>query len=89
MKTYSHIYPPPLKSILTFYFEYENAKSLEEIAKRLKGEYYILQPRKDILAMRSLGEEGPTRVIFLLLEKNEKGGEIILITTKDSGLPCF
>lgn len=75
---------PPLKRVLILEFKYEEAKSLEEIKRRLEKWYCILHPRGDLLVMRSLAEEGPTKIIFLLSEKNERGGEMIIIETKDS-----
>lgn len=83
MKAYSSIHPP-LKRALIFEFEYEKAENLEEIRERLEKWYCILHPRKDLLVMRSSAEEGPTKIIFVLLEKDKRGGEIILIETKDS-----
>ncbi len=75
---------PPLKRALIFQFKYEEAKNLEDIRKRFEKWYCILKPREDLIVMRSLAEEGPPRVIFLISEKSEEGGEIILVETGDS-----
>jgi len=75
---------PPLKRVLIFEFQYGEGKSLEEVKRRLERWYCIFHPRRDLLVMRSLAEEGPTKIIFLVWEKNEEGGEIVIIETRDS-----
>jgi hypothetical protein len=80
MKTFSRL----LKRVILFEYEYREAKNLEEIAERLKKTYRILppsNPTKDALIMRSLAEKGSPKIIFLLLERDEKGGEVIILET--------
>ncbi len=80
MKTFSKT----LKRVLTFNYEYKEAKSLEEVAERLKRTYQIFQPTKDVLITRSLAEKDVVRILFVLLEENEKGGELVLLETTKS-----
>lgn len=71
----------PLKHVLVFKWNYDVARSLDDVAKFLdEGYFYVVRPREDILVATSLSKPG--LVVFIFLARNS-GGDLILIQQPD------
>ncbi|RLG38324.1 MAG: hypothetical protein DRN91_03025 [Candidatus Alkanophagales archaeon] len=68
----------PIKDVLVFRWEFAEAKTLDEVEKRFKGYYYIVRPRKDVLVTTTFTSP---YVICALLQRDERGGDFLVIQT--------
>ncbi len=66
----------PIKHVYVHEWRFDESKSLEEIAKRIKKHHYFVMPRKNILVITTPVK--PT-VIIVLIQRSIEGGELILI----------
>ncbi|MDF2955870.1 MAG: hypothetical protein OD815_001486 [Candidatus Alkanophagales archaeon MCA70_species_2] len=66
----------PIRHILFYYWEFGLARDLEDVKRRLRKYFYVLEPRLGTLVFTAPVK--PT-VIFVLEQIGERGGELMLI----------
>lgn len=75
----------PLRNVLVRNFLFEKSLSLDEVARRLEeAGFFLLRPRKDVLAATSRSQ--PHSLLLLFLQRRAEGGELILIQTYEGRL---
>ncbi len=71
-------YPFPLKHVLVFRWFFEDAKTVDELVRRLReNHFYVVRPRDDILVATS--EARPALITFTFIKNRRDGGDLILI----------
>jgi hypothetical protein len=74
----------PIKHGLVYSWGFGQASSLDEIAKNLTQElFYVLKPESNTIIATSKAK--PAAVIFIITQRNQNGGEFILIQTYQGG----
>ncbi len=66
----------PIKHVYIYKWEFDNSKSLKEIAERIKKHHYCVMPKDNMLVVTTPVK--PT-VIIILIQKNGNGGDLIVI----------
>ena len=70
----------PLRHIILYKWYFGEAKSLEEVSRRLnKSFFYAVKLRDDMLIITSLSKPGA--VVLTLIRNEDSGGDLILVQT--------
>ena len=73
-------WPPPLKHVLLYEWEFRTAQSLAEVAERLReARFYVASPRDDVLVITSLARPGA--IVIVMSQRTQRGGELLVIQT--------
>ena len=71
---------PPIKRGLIFNWKFKEVSNIDELKDRLCKEYFhVYKLRNDILIVTSKSK--PLAIIFIIIQKEYDGGELILIET--------
>ena len=66
----------PIKHVYVYKWEFDDSKSLKDIAERIKKHHYYVMPKENLLVITTPVK--PT-VIIVLIQRDEKGGDLIVI----------
>ena len=66
----------PIRHVLFYDWEFGLARDVEDLKRRLSKHFYVLEPKPGTLVFTAPVK--PT-VIFVMTQKNERGGELMLI----------
>ena len=70
----------PIRHVLVRDFFFEEASTLDELADRLgRAGFFLLRARENVLAATT--KVKPYIVLFLFIQRTQRGGEFILIET--------
>ena len=70
----------PLRHTLVYRWSFARAGDLAEVARNLNEEFfYVLKAKPGLLTVTSRSK--PTAVIFVVIQRDRQGGELILIQT--------
>ena len=70
--------PPPIRTAMVFRWTWSTARSLDEVAERLRrASFYVVRPRGDVLVATSMTR--PFVVVFVLMVRGEDGGDLVVV----------